>query len=93
MALNLKKLAARRPGDNTAEERSRQAPSPQSPPSNPDWHGRPTPPPPPGSSWDDFVEWASEGAFDPWPDDVALAWKLWTRRGETEAQQASPKGP
>lgn len=45
----------------------------------PKWHGRRTPPPPPGSDWDTVLDWAAEGGFEN-EDDVALALGVWTGR-------------
>lgn len=42
-----------------------------------DCFGRPTPPPPLGSSYDAFLDWASEESLDPSEADRDLAMSLW----------------
>lgn len=56
------------------------------------WHGRSCPPPPPGSGWTAFLDWACEGAFDHSPEDAALAMRLWTGKDD-EAEEARPPSP
>lgn len=42
-----------------------------------DWFGRPTPPPAPGSDYDEFVMWASYDSPMPHQDEIDLAITLW----------------
>jgi len=92
MALDLKKLASRRSAEPAAEDASSGSARKAAPKGNPEWHGRDAPPPSPGSGWDAFLDWASGEAFDAWPEDVALAFRLWSGNSRDEDPPA-PKGP
>jgi len=73
MALNLKKLASK----SVAEGETRPgADEPRN------LYGSRGEPPPPGSSYDKFLDWACEGALEPLPEDLALAMDLWLGRHE-----------
>jgi len=95
MALNLKKIAAARSG--AAGDASpdipplrKNVPAQVSPAR---WHGRPTPPPPRGSTWDDYVEWASESSFYPSDEDIALAMRFWRGLEPRENDDAQAPAP
>lgn len=96
MALDLSKLRERRSSSRKPEEnRDSRSASPAVAPvrNKPSWHGRDAPPPPPGSGWDAFLDWASGGALDPWPEDVVVAFRLWSGHDGQPEEQDVPKGP
>lgn len=56
-------------------------------------YGRSCAPPPPGSGWMAFLEWASEGNIDHTPEDAALAMRFWLGNdlsGEEESRSPTP---
>lgn len=76
MALKLRKFGAR----ISDIDNHQQASSSKEKDAKSDWYGRPVPPPAPGSSYLDFLDWAAFGAFEPSGDDIALAVTLWSGR-------------
>lgn len=86
MALNLRKIAAARSGSNEGQAASPSGGRGTPPPS---WHGR-SAPPPVGSSWSDFLDWASRGCIET-EEDTALAMRLW--RGLEAPDDASAPSP
>jgi hypothetical protein len=54
-------------------------------------YGRSCAPPPPGSSYWEFLHWSTEGGM-PFPEDVDLAISLWMGCPPT-AEEPSPPGP
>lgn len=100
MALDLKKLGRSRDADDEssgyASRGRKSSPSPAPPPefrpARPDpRHGRTSAPPPPGSGYGDYLDWASEGGLSA-PSDVALAVKLWLGSGDRSEEESSAPG-
>lgn len=98
MALDFKKIKGQKGGRDESDEGARQ-PRPSEEPASGNrvparWHGRSCPPPPPGSGWTAFLDWACEGAFDHSPQDAALAMRFWTGEERSDQDDAvSPAGP
>lgn len=92
MALNLKKLGAMRGGGEAPPGPREKAPGLGQAAAPASWHGRASAPPPPGSSWDQYLDWASDCALEPTPDDLNLAMRLW--RGieqHDDDEQSAPR--
>jgi len=97
--MDLRKLRRRREYDeegNDAPRRSRSASRPlpatrlsKARSIDSSWHGRPSPPPPPGSSYEEFLDWAAQGGIE-WPGDAELATRLWMARGESAETPSAP---
>jgi len=102
VALNLSKLSVR--GDDvdakpirrrggcpsqTAGAADTAAPPPKVPAVN---FGRSAPPPPPGSPYSAFLDWASEDGL-PIPGDEALATRLWMGLSDTDPSNELPRPP
>ena len=69
MALKLRKS---KPESRETESQARPSPVEQN-----DWYGRKTPPPRYGSSYDDFLMWASTDGLAPLQEEIDLAVTLW----------------
>ena len=95
MALDFKKVSpsGARPQGGSGAKALGKAASPAAGNGGPTrWHGRSRPPPPPGSGWTAFLDWASEGAFEYSREDAALAMRFWTG-GEVGDDEASLPAP
>jgi hypothetical protein len=91
MALNLKKLAKTSNDRSAPQDHERRSAVPRVPEFDPTY-GRGRLPPPKGSSWGDYEEWACEGAW-PTPDDKRLAIAGWMGRLEQNEheEEAAPR--
>lgn len=86
-------LKLRRPGtkpedtdDMTSSSRSSATSAPkQEAKGSSKWFGRSAPPPPHGSGYSEFLDWASNEALDPSNEDRILATTVWMGR-EPEAE-------
>lgn len=76
MALNLKKIAAARSGSSEGQSGPPSNARPSAPARPAAWHGRSAPPPPSGSPWSEFLEWAEDGRLEN-EEDSALAMRFW----------------
>lgn len=89
MTLNLKKISEKRRAVTEAPEHGeRRAPSAAAS-GDPLWHGRGAPPPR-GSTWDQYLDWACEGGFER-DGDASLALRFW--RGLEPREEDAPMPP
>lgn len=82
MSLKLGRIAAARGSPEPEAKPARPTPARDS--------GR-GPPPPRGSGWDAFVDWASGDAFYPSDEDIQLALRHWSGRATAEEDSQLPR--
>ncbi|MNU40344.1 hypothetical protein D3C71_290570 [compost metagenome] len=98
--LNGSKKPAASPSADTPSAGGRAAPRSSAParaasapprPKGPETYGRSCEPPPPGSSYWEFLHWASEGGM-PLPEDTDIAISLWAGAPPASEEESSVPG-